>query len=84
MKNKHENGPPTATHHKAQPAPVVDDGSELTAKEESIVATTDKLPEQIEKKLEHEAEAANQLPKSAQMAKFETKLEHDDSGNQPS
>jgi hypothetical protein len=84
--DKHEHGPPTATHHKTQPAPVVDDGSELTIKEESIVAgvPTDKLPEEIEKKLEHEAEAANQLPRSAQMAKFETKLEHDDPGNQPS
>jgi hypothetical protein len=29
-------------------------------------------------------EAANRLPQTEQLAKFEKKLEHDDSGNQPS
>ena len=85
--HQRENGPPTAPHHKAQPPAVVDDGSELTAREEAIVATPslpNGLPEQIEKKLEHEAEIANELPRRVQIAKFESKLEHDDPGNQPS
>ena len=85
--DKHKNGPPTARHHKTQPAAVVDEGSELTAKEEEIVATPslpNELLEQIEKKLEHEAKTANESPRRVQMAKFESKLEHDDPGNQPS
>ena len=60
---------------------------ELTPKEEAVVATpslSNELPEEIEKKLEHEAEVANHLPKAVQLAKFEKKLEHDDSGNQGS
>ena len=85
--HQRENGPPTARHHKAQSPAVEDDGSELTAREEAIVATPShprELPEQIEKKLVQEATAANQLPKPVQMARFETRLEHDDPGNQPS
>jgi hypothetical protein len=87
MKDKQKKGPPTAPHHKAQPSAVTDDGSELTAKEEEILATpslSNELPEQIERKLEHEAKTANESPRRIQMAKFESKLEHDDPGNQPS
>ena len=49
-----------------------------------IVRVEDEHSAKIEKKLEHDAAAANRLPETEQLAKFEKKLEHDDSGNQPS
>ncbi len=69
------------------PTEVTDANEELTPKEEVAVATlapTDAQRVKIEQVLEREAVVANHLPKKEQLAKFEKKLEHDDSGNQPS
>jgi len=86
MKDKNDIAKSVPDKAGAGPVAVADDDVELTQKEETAAANDLPPDEHVAKieKLEHDAAAANRLPQTEQLSKFEKKLDHDDSGNQPS